>query len=214
MPLLHRIWRYFKAVCHYWGALVTGGFVIGFLAVWQGTGHNIKLWISIDIAIIAILIATFRAWDDQVNTIELAAKERNQQNHKKSIEAVEVVYSRIVDIEQHSWKFIFQGAYDQQNRTNNLNKLNAEIRDFYFLIDKNSPFLPEKLCDKARKFTEILAKHVVKVGVYNSIDAQQADFRRERIEAAKAAFDAYEKEIPDLKRDLENNFRKMLGIER
>jgi hypothetical protein len=61
-----------KAVARHWGSLVTGGIVIGALAVWQGTGHRVAPGVFWVIASCALLLSFFLAWKDQVIRAERA----------------------------------------------------------------------------------------------------------------------------------------------
>lgn len=74
--MLPRIWHFIKAVSHHWGVLVTGGVVIGAVSTWQATGHQVPPWIYSVIAAAALLIAFFRAWNDQVNIADAALSDK------------------------------------------------------------------------------------------------------------------------------------------
>jgi hypothetical protein len=58
-------------VLRYCGALVTGGLVIGLLGIWQNVGHKIPAQVYWAIAIVALLISFFKAWNEQVNAREV-----------------------------------------------------------------------------------------------------------------------------------------------
>src|ERR1700739_943903 len=51
-----------RDVLGYWGALVTGGVIIGALSIYQNLGHTIAPWVYGSIAVIAIVVASYRAW--------------------------------------------------------------------------------------------------------------------------------------------------------
>jgi len=70
----NRAWQFLIAVVRHWGALVTGGVVIGLLWLWQGTGHTVKPWVFWLVAVVALFIASFKAWNDQFNAREAAEK--------------------------------------------------------------------------------------------------------------------------------------------
>jgi hypothetical protein len=50
------------AVARHWGSLVSGGFLIGVLGIFQGTGHAVPAWVYWLVAIVALFVACFRAW--------------------------------------------------------------------------------------------------------------------------------------------------------
>src|SRR5258708_6195598 len=72
---MSRLYQFIRAVFTHWGVLVTGGFAIGVLFVWQGTGHPIRPWVYLIVAIAGLFLAFFRAWNDQVNEKEEAIAE-------------------------------------------------------------------------------------------------------------------------------------------
>jgi hypothetical protein len=69
---MHRAIHFLEAVVKHWGVLVTGGFAIGILGIWQGTGHPVRPWVYWIVAIAGLFLAFFKAWNDQVNEKEKA----------------------------------------------------------------------------------------------------------------------------------------------
>jgi hypothetical protein len=69
---MRRVSQFLQAVLKHWGVLVTGGFAIGVLGIWQGTGHPVRPWVYWIVAIVGLLVAFFKAWNDQVNEKEKA----------------------------------------------------------------------------------------------------------------------------------------------
>lgn len=62
-----------KAVVKHWTALITGGIVIALLTLWQDTGHPVAYWVYWSVAVIALVIAFYRAWlDEHRNALRLA----------------------------------------------------------------------------------------------------------------------------------------------
>ena len=69
---MRRVSQFLEAVVKHWGVLVTGGFAIGVLGIWQGTGHPVRPWVYWIVAIVGFFVASFKAWNDQVNETEKA----------------------------------------------------------------------------------------------------------------------------------------------
>lgn len=212
MPTFRRVWKFCKAVAPHWGALVTGGVLIGIIGIWQGTGHPVKPGFYWAIAIAAMVIATFRVWNDQANIVETVTEEKTPKNYQKCTEVIENINCNVVDIERHAHRFVFQEAYNP-NRAEAFNKINEKLRDFYSLIEKDGIFLPQNVCDTLKTFIDTLSKHVSAVGVYASIDTQQPETMKKRTEVSIEALQAFEREIPAVRKSLEHEFRKILGIE-
>lgn len=212
MPPFLRIWRFCEAIIKHWKAVVGGCAIMAILGLLQKIGQPVKWWIYFVVAIVAILVSTFRAWNDQVTIAETATEEKNQQNHQKWVGVIEIISSNIVNIERRTYRFIFQEAYTP-NRGVAFADVHKDISAFQSLIETNFPFLPSNVCEMLKRYIDTLSRHVNKMGVYYAVDAQQADFRRERIDASIGALEASEKEIPAIRKELDDAFRKILGVE-
>ena len=68
--VMRRLLEFTVAVLHHWGALVTGGVLIGILSIWQSTGHTVRPWVYSSIAIVALFVGFFRAWNDKAKQLE------------------------------------------------------------------------------------------------------------------------------------------------
>jgi len=69
---------------------VTGGFTIGLLSIWQGTGHTTKPWAYWAVAIVGLGAACFRAWRDGTlghtqASIEIQKKEQTIRQLERTI---------------------------------------------------------------------------------------------------------------------------------
>jgi hypothetical protein len=69
---VRRIWQFCQSVLRHWGTLVTGGAIIGGIGIWQGSGNAVNPWVYWTIAIIALVIACFKTWNDQVDIAQKA----------------------------------------------------------------------------------------------------------------------------------------------
>ena len=59
------VFQFLRAVIRHWGALVTGGAIIGFLGIWQGTGHPVSPTVYWIVAIVGIFVACYLAWNEE-----------------------------------------------------------------------------------------------------------------------------------------------------
>jgi hypothetical protein len=59
------VFQFLRAVIRHWGALVSGGAIIGFLGIWQGTGHPVSPTVYWIVAIVGIFIACYLAWNEE-----------------------------------------------------------------------------------------------------------------------------------------------------
>jgi len=74
--MFHRLWDFSKAVGRHWSALVTGGVVIGLMSIWQGTGHSIPPTVYWLVAMIALFVACFKAWEAERKAKEAAITQK------------------------------------------------------------------------------------------------------------------------------------------
>lgn len=215
---MDRLWRFCKSVIHYWGLLATGGAPIGAITFLQGAGY----WTSPlvikhcawTIAVVALFIAFFRVWSDQANIVETVTEERKQKNYQKCAQVIENINCQVVDVERDAYRFVFQDAYlPHPNRAEAFNKINETLRDFYSLVEKNGIFLPQNVCDMLKTFIDTLSKHVSEVGVYTSIVTQQPEIMKKRTKVSIKAFEVFDKTIPVIRKTIEHEFRKILGVE-
>jgi len=74
------VFRFLRAVIRHWGALVSGGAIIGFLGIWQGTGHPVSPTVYWIVAIVGIFVACYLAWNE-----ERVAKERVLRDYEAEV---------------------------------------------------------------------------------------------------------------------------------
>jgi hypothetical protein len=92
MPIILRhFWEFAVAVSRRWGALVTGGFIIGLIAVYEhARGRPIGgrlFWIAV---IISLLIACFSVWRKERSTVERLSRGREVLDHlSRSLTAID-----------------------------------------------------------------------------------------------------------------------------
>jgi hypothetical protein len=59
------VFQFIRAVVRHWGSLVSGGAIIGFLGIWQGTGHRVPPTVFWIVAIVGIFVACYLAWNEE-----------------------------------------------------------------------------------------------------------------------------------------------------
>jgi hypothetical protein len=62
---------FLDALRKHWGSLVTSGALIGFVGIWQGSGHTVKPWVYWAIGLVGFVAACFFAWRDETRKTEL-----------------------------------------------------------------------------------------------------------------------------------------------
>jgi len=86
---------------------VTGGFLIGIVGVWQGTGHKVSSTVYWGIALIALFIAFFWAWDEERKVKEIAETALEQERKAKE-SALKESPSKGPSLSQEAWLTLYR----------------------------------------------------------------------------------------------------------
>jgi len=109
--------KFADAVRKHWGGIVTSGAIIGALGIWQSTGHFIRPNVYWAIALLGLIFASYRAWNDQHEQFERLDKEAQ----KKQAE----LQSKLDELKRWSFEAEFLKA----------------SRSVYMYDNGNSPFV-------------------------------------------------------------------------
>jgi hypothetical protein len=142
-----RIGQFIYAVAKHWGVLVTGGTIIGLLGIWQGMGHLLRPWVYGIVAIVALLLAFFKAWNDQVDEKERALAE------------IKILKNPVTQ----ERKRIFQ---------QNMEKLNPECREVLYQLVVSGQLLPQQAAAIVEKYPHRHPTFVVSSAVLSHIEAE------------------------------------------
>jgi hypothetical protein len=74
------LFQFLRAVIRRWGALVSGGAIIGSLGIWQGIGHPVSPTVYWIVAIGGIFVACYLAWNE-----ERVARENALQDYETEV---------------------------------------------------------------------------------------------------------------------------------
>lgn len=133
--------------------------------------------------------------------------------HEKRAQVIEDVYQRLVELEKSYGKFVIVDGYttDPQKQQAARDGINQAMYDVALLIEKHRIYLPADVCASLKAFLDIMWHNAINVGVYGSISDPNPQTLQERLTAFREAYDALQKEIPDARAKLEDEFRKLLG---
>jgi hypothetical protein len=145
------------------------------------------------------------------SSLEMIAYEqqvRFSKLHEKRAEIIAALYSQIVELPSYAWKFIIQSPSDVEQAKIAYDKVMETDR----FVAKHRIYFPPDVCELLDKFVKTLRSMVVQVQVYwrdRSYATQQLmeDQNKVMIEAITEL----ENEIPALTKNLENEFRSLLG---
>ncbi len=88
-----------------------------------------------------------------------------------------------------------------------------KLVDLYRFFDKHRIYLPEHICGTLEQLITDVRSHVTKFGVYLTWDdsSLRDHTRTEKQDAWLGGWDAIKNQIPSVRKNLEGEFRTMLG---
>jgi hypothetical protein len=132
--------------------------------------------------------------------------------HETRAERIAELYRRIVAQSWACQRYVYQ--LSESNRQDRFFELEKGFEDFFLFAEASRIYLPEHVCTLIESLVKTVRKPVVDVYVYGDVDIRANDVvRTQKITAFKTAFEAFEAEIPAAKKALEDEFRKLLGVE-
>lgn len=133
--------------------------------------------------------------------------------HERRAKVIEDVYQQLVELEKRYGKFVTVDGYetDQQKQVDATDRINKAMYDVALLIEKHRIYLPADVSASLKVFLDIMWQNAITVGVYGSISDPNPKTLQERHKAFRDAYEVLQKEIPDARAKLENEFRKLLG---
>ena len=150
----------------------------------------------------------------QMSAVEHQVRFANLQERRA--EVIADLYSQIVDLYYDGRHFVTVEARirDSTKHQEAFTAIGKKFASFYVFVQKNRLYLPERTCEIIDSLIEKVRKHVADVGAYGLMgDYAAAGSILERREAFQAALDAFEVDIPEIRRTLERDFRSLLGVE-
>jgi hypothetical protein len=135
--------------------------------------------------------------------------------HEKRAEVIAELYERAVDTQAVGQKFVMVSGYnrDPAKLQEAALSTNEKLLEFYVFTERNRIYLPEETCILLKTFVETMRKHVTNVDVYGSVEYPTPQTTAEKHTVLREAYDAFQRDIPAVRKALEHDFREMLGVE-
>jgi hypothetical protein len=133
--------------------------------------------------------------------------------HEKRALVIAELYMTLVEAKVHAGQFIFQGGRNPALAE----RATAKVTDLYKFISLNRIYLPESVCTLVDNFEIRLRTSVLLVDVYwNLMDSHPTEPAQveNKNKAMVEACDVLESEAPTLLKQLEREFRELLGERR
>jgi hypothetical protein len=119
----------------------------------------------------------------------------------------------MVNMFWNSQGFVFSGGYfNQPDQKEEFKKISANVSEFALYADTRRVYLPETVCASVDNFVEAVRSKVIYAGVYGR-ESTSVKHLEKYEEILLKACEVFQKEIPALRKALEVEFRKMLGVE-
>jgi hypothetical protein len=152
------------------------------------------------------------------NSLQMAALEhgvRFSKLHERRAEVIAELYKRFVVALQIAERFVLSGAHrDQPERQEEFTATVNGLFEFYQYLETNRIYLPGGTCVLLDKFVQVVREPLNAFGVYGSIKNPNQQTLKEEYDVLIKALDAFYKDdgIPAIRKDLEAEFRAILGV--
>jgi hypothetical protein len=132
--------------------------------------------------------------------------------HERRAEAIEELYSSLVDTQLAARLYIVVTGHDDSVRAEERVKIHRKLYDLYSLVEKRRIYLPAPICVSLDEFQRTLHNAVAAVDVYSEVTNHAPQkVASDRNQAIFEAVRAIEEKIPQMRRDLEDEIRRILG---
>jgi len=128
--------------------------------------------------------------------------------HEKRALVIAELYTRLVETRRTSGEFIFGDVQSPERSA----KAQETVWDLYRFIELNRIYLPETVCALVEKFESKLRMSILYVNSYwTRIKNPTPQTEEQRNKVLLDACEVLETELPKLLKELETDFRKLLG---
>ena len=135
--------------------------------------------------------------------------------HEKRGEVIAQLYANLDELVKAVYSFVHLAEWAGEPSKDEKRKIAGEaLKKFQDHFDKNRIYFSETLCYKidnfVREFTQPAAKYAIYLKMSEDTDGS---VRKEKDEAWFSAYNKMEKDVPETKKAIENEFRSLLGVE-
>jgi hypothetical protein len=131
--------------------------------------------------------------------------------HEKRAEIIAEVYRMSVDVEREGEIYIHQFGKGPKNEEGEALAVGT-LRNFDIFVKQRRVFLPERAYESLVRFSTLLRPHIAHASAYGDIDNPPTETLVEGHEGFKRAFEAFRTTIPEARRELDREFRSILGV--
>jgi hypothetical protein len=154
------------------------------------------------------------------SALQIAAVEhqvRFSKLHERRATVIENLYGRLVEAHKNARHFALAEGYsgDKQKQDDAYVKIEREMDELYDFIETHRIYLPDQFCVELEALLRTMRGQIVAVSIYGSVgDNPTPQVLEERLATFREAYKTFDEVgVPALKRSLEHEFRKILGVE-
>src|SRR6266571_633038 len=151
------------------------------------------------------------------NSLHMIAVEhqvRFSRLHEKRAEVIAELYKRLVDVHWHGRIFVITSeANPTPEQAEQFEKITQEVYELSLFIEQHRIYLPDSVCMLLDEFVGIVRGNVYVAGIFGRIEYPTEQTIQQSRDAFTKGYEEFEKEIPEARRALEIEFRKILGVE-
>jgi hypothetical protein len=165
------------------------------------------------VAAVGWLVKTVVA--DRLSTDSLEHQVRFSRLHEKTAQTISELYSNLIDVIDVSARFALSGSFaPPPEDADSYERAVDKQRQLYKSLEQNRLYLPQEIFSMVMGLLDQLRKQVDNTGLWGPLDRSDAMEVEKRKQITNAAWQAFEDQIPETKRKLEDEFRRVLGEKR
>jgi hypothetical protein len=133
--------------------------------------------------------------------------------HSRRAEIIAELYSRLTDAVSATASFLsVVGSEGEPGRAEKSKVAMEKIVDFFTYFDRRRIFLNEELCKQIDDFVDKIRGPAIDFSMYLDEPEFDPPTSREKSKALISAWKSIETNVPKAKKSLEEEFRKLLGV--
>jgi hypothetical protein len=135
--------------------------------------------------------------------------------HEKRAEIIADLYKKLIDLHRHAEYFVMTRENNSDPaKDKEFREIQQEMADFQKFYQEHQIYLPLDVCTSLENLLSEITGNVWAAGIFGRIEHPGEQTVLSSQEAFTKGYAAFEEKIPAARKALENEFRKMLGVEK
>jgi hypothetical protein len=134
--------------------------------------------------------------------------------HEKRAEVIGELYNKLTDLNLHGEQFVITSENNPTPyQAEKFAEMKEELREVFLFAERHRIYLPESVCALQDKHLTQLRSTVYAAGTFGRIENPNEHTLEQGYQAFTKAYEAFDTDIPAMRKSLVTEFRKMLGAE-